>query len=95
MKRLGLHEWVSRTTFRLAPIEDLGNTRWFAEERTAEVLVNPKQTPPEIINTLIHELLHLALEGHRIEIAKYDASYELGLNRISNALLKEWYSSIE
>jgi len=40
-------------------------------------------------HTLVHELLHLRLEGHRPCPARYNPHYERALNHLSEALLSQ------
>ena len=79
--------------FKLVPdTEELGKCAgtcvWQTEYKTATIEIAGDQPPGEIEETLIHELLHLALEGHKplTQNYKYDAMYERGLNVISEAM---------
>lgn len=88
---LRLTDW--EIDFKLVPnTEELGKCAgtcvWQTEYKTATIEIAGDQPPGEIEETLIHELLHLALEGHKplTQKYKYDAMYERGLNVISEAL---------
>jgi hypothetical protein len=88
---LSLPEWSVHLrwgTAREMTCEDgsqvVGLCFWSTEESSAMVLLARNQDDHE--STLIHELLHLTLEGHRPICKKYDAQYERGLNRIADAL---------
>lgn len=76
----------------VANTEDLdecaGTCVWQPEYKTAMIKIAGDQPPGEIEETLIHELLHVVLEGHKplTQTYKYDAMYERGLNVISEAL---------
>ncbi len=43
----------------------------------------------EGMHTLVHELLHIRLEGHRQSPRKYDAHYERAINHLTEALLAQ------
>ena len=65
------------------------------EYQTATLVVAPPETLAEVgkdfaplKETIIHELLHVRLEGHRTQTGKYDPAYELGLNIVAELLGK-------
>lgn len=93
LKRLEADEWLRGTRFRIRKLDGLyGFSEWFPEERIALVSVNRGLDEEMTHTTLIHELLHMVLEGHKppSSHAKYDPNYELALNRLAKALWNEW-----
>jgi hypothetical protein len=93
MKRLEMDEWIRGTQFRVRKLDGLyGLSEWFVEERCALVTVNRGLDRDMTMTTLIHELLHLLLEGHRppTSHSKYDPNYELALNRAAKGYWNEW-----
>jgi hypothetical protein len=105
MRRLGLDEWIKGTTINFATVEEMGEplygcVAWATPESKCEVSVarmediagySPDQ-PPELVlsKTIVHELLHLSLEGHRPHNRVDDDMYERALNRITEALVDAW-----
>jgi len=94
-KRLGLREWEIQVHWgspskapdpsQLEMSEDCdGNAWWFTEESHALILINKRSQIP--LETLIHELLHVRLEGHKPAPGKYDPLYERALNTIAKEL---------
>ena len=61
-----------------------GHTWWQAEY--PEVLIVVRRGEDEA--TIVHELLHLRLEGHLTRPRKYDPLYERALNELADALVK-------
>lgn len=61
----------------------VGNALWHAEE--CEAWVYLKRGAPDPQATLLHELLHIRLEGHKQPV-RYDAMYERAINAIASAL---------
>lgn len=81
--RLNLREWkisvqwgASRSTH--------GECTWKAEELVATVWVNKYSPGKE--NILIHELLHIVLQGHRECEGRASVELERAINRIAEAL---------
>ncbi len=56
---------------------------WAVESPNAVIALLPSQGT----HTLVHELLHIRLEGHLDCPAKYDALYERAINHLADALL--------
>jgi hypothetical protein len=80
-------EWVNGTTFVFEKNEDnVGCAWWHAEECVAAIRIAPDLTDEQVEETVIHELLHLVLEGHMAIDGEYDEGYERGLNRIARTL---------
>lgn len=99
MKRLEMDEWILRAKFIVARDlkndkgEELhGQSQWMPEERQCWILVRPTDDADLFGETLIHEILHVRLEGHLnpMDTEKYDAGYEYALNCLARALWKEW-----
>jgi len=64
--------------------ESVGSCLWNAEECTAMIELLRGQGE----DTLIHEMLHLVLEGHtNYEETKYSQMHERALNRLADAYL--------
>lgn len=93
MRRLGMVEWIPQAVFRVTKLAGLhGQSSWMAEERQCWIAVAPNADSRVMEETLVHECLHVLLEGHLPEMdsAKYDPGYELGLNRLAKALWEGW-----
>ena len=91
MRLMEMDEWIRGTQFRVRKLDGLyGLSEWFVEERCALITVNRGLDPELTETTLIHELLHLVLEGHKPLTAhsKYDPNYELALNRVAKGIWK-------
>ncbi len=86
--RLGLTHWEIHV--RWAKKEDkcddcFGQCSWYTEEAVAQILLNKKIADEE---TIVHELTHIAFEGHLPEPTGYDAVYEQSINRFAKLLVK-------
>jgi hypothetical protein len=99
MKRLQMDEWIPRAKFRI--VHNLANeqgdelhgqSQWFPEERQCWIVVRPTEDADLLGETLVHEILHVRLEGHLppSEVEKYDPAYEYALNCTARAIWKEW-----
>lgn len=89
-RQLNLPEWS--VTVRWAGGEearDLGTCWWYTEELRAEITIKPRSNEQEL--TVIHELLHLVIDGHK-EWEGYNEDTERAINRIAKALYNERYS---
>lgn len=90
--RLGLQEWKIKVVFGKPSADPdleremhegtLGNCCWDTETAEATILLHREAQ----IDTLVHEMLHLRLEGHRSPV-EYDQMYERALNAITTGLL--------
>lgn len=84
--RLNLREW--KLTLQWMPArqarEFQGLCAWSVEELTAVVQIRRAQEDVEA--TLVHELLHIVLQGHK-EYEDYDLALERAINRITEALM--------
>ena len=97
-RRLGIQDWKleiiwgDKVDREATPFSDeltegcAGLIWWSAEHAHAKIVLAKGQSH----STLVHELLHLRLEGHLPGPRKYDALYERALNQLAEALIKEW-----
>jgi hypothetical protein len=86
-------------TFEFRDHEELeknaGMCLWQTEYRTAAIYIADPESydetheAPDIEETLVHELLHLLLEGYSSEKRNYDPNYERGLDIIAQNLVKK------
>jgi len=82
--RLNLREW--RISVRWGSAKEFhGRIWWNTEELTATMEINKYTKNKE--ETLVHELLHLVLQGHEELTAEYDVNLEKAINRIAAALI--------
>jgi len=51
-----------------------------------KILYNSKQTPPELVNTIIHELLHAIFEDRIVSLVS-DKNEETIVNALANGLM--------
>jgi len=71
--------------------ETVGRCEWSTEHRTALVRIlqlpeHDSYTAGTVEQTLVHELLHLVLQGYMTRPQKYDSNFEHGLNVLSEVL---------
>lgn len=80
----------------------LGCCSWFLEDKTAEIFIlDPDDpdavyiyaaqdsTPEEVVEvTLVHEMLHLLLEGGTGKVRSYNAHYEYGLTLLAKLIVE-------
>lgn len=96
---LGAPVWQSISLFFASPEElpgCVGHCDFSTEHRSAEILVlHPELLEPHTKETgqtwehiLVHELLHLVLDGHK-PAGKYDAQHEAAINLLARVLLKK------
>jgi len=87
---LDLTDWDIRCRWsRRGELADAdGQCRWQPEYRIADVVLRRQQPDSEIPHTVVHELLHLRLQGHTLNEAPYDPQLELGINRTAAAILQ-------
>ncbi len=95
--KLGLSEWTIHVAWG-NPVDGdpdlekgemsrgcVGNTWWHTEESRAVIVLHRGQG----LDTLIHEMLHIRIEGHRAYPLKYDPLYERAINCITAALMRK------
>lgn len=91
MVRMDLTEW--KIFLRWGTKEEMkdsqGQCTWSPEYTSAEIFLRRDQPDVEIPHTLVHELVHLALQGHRPHDGRYSVMYERGINRLASAILRE------
>lgn len=63
-----------------------GRSWWHTEELRGYVEIAPRASDKE--GTLVHELLHIVLQGHSELPEGYDVELERAINRITGALVK-------
>lgn len=94
---LELGEWKGRVKVNWGTEEELKNAEGDAldgvnifstERRLSEVFINPELEDHQIIETLVHELLHLVVDGHKNSLGEYDAMHERALDRLAEAFVK-------
>lgn len=92
-KRLNLSDWEIHFHF-IPEIEfpqagAVGLAEWQPEYKIAKVWVSSDRPDDEVVHSLVHELEHIVLEGHKNLPKNYrsDPMYERGLNSIADALL--------
>lgn len=93
--RLGLStweiklRWISKKDLKdpqLQGIEDCdGMSWWSAEHQFATIVLS--RSAEDLIHTLLHEILHILLEGTQEKPRAYDPLYELSINRIADCIL--------
>ena len=89
---LRLSDWEIDLVFKpqaeLEAKDSAGSSYWQTEYKTASIEIASDQPEEEVLETLIHELLHLALEGHKPlhKGYKYDGPYEFALNTLAGVL---------
>lgn len=99
-RELGLGDWEIQVNWgRPAAVpnfdkgemeaDSVGNVCWHTEESVAWVYL--RRGAGNVQETLVHEMLHVRLEGHREAPMRYDPLYERALNAIATALVaNDW-----
>lgn len=94
--RLGIDDWKITTLFKseYEMGENEGLCYYYTEYRRAEIHIlrecDREEGCDSIENTVVHELLHIVLEGHKPRLeGQYDAMFERGLNVIASVLIGE------
>jgi hypothetical protein len=93
MKRLDMSEWIKHAIFRVVRLEgNVGEATWHPEERRCWIAVEPNEDEVVMVETVIHEILHVLFEGHLPVKGEeeYDEAYEFALNRAAKAYRKAW-----
>lgn len=91
--RLKLNHWDLRVRFG-KPAEMTssdgsvcdGFIHWQSEYRIANMVISREQTRRNMQETIMHETVHLLLEGHQSVPSVYSPAYEFGLNVLSELL---------
>lgn len=84
--RLNLPEWTIRVNWgsKREMGDSVGLCLWHTEEQAAIVKILRGQ--PDTEETLVHELLHIVLQGHDELKDDYSVNLERAINRIAHAL---------
>lgn len=89
--KLRLQNWNIKLTLA-DTVDDLkgnaGMMDWQTEYHSATIYLVRELPRRDMEETVIHELLHLLLEGHKNPVCKDLPLYESGLNTLSALLLK-------
>src|SRR5579884_309177 len=91
-RRLGMAEWTTINVLwanKKEQKEVTGCCYWHVPESLVTIKID--RAEPKKEETLVHELLHVLLEGHLSEARPYDELYERALNRASAALVRLKY----
>jgi hypothetical protein len=90
-KKFGLTNWKITVVLVSTP-EELsgcaGTLEWETEYHAATMRLVSELPKADMEETIIHEFIHLLLEGHKSTSGRYDAMYERGLNTLSSVLAK-------
>lgn len=81
--RLNLADW--KISIKWGAAGHQGWCSWHPEEQYASIEIN--RTCGDPVSTLVHELLHIVIEGHQPETREYSVPLERAINKISAALL--------
>lgn len=87
---LDLGEWEIRVRWaRNGELEanDMGAVRWCTDTAQADMFLRRGLQERELRDTIIHELVHVTLQGHADHTGKRDPMFERGINRITDAIL--------
>jgi hypothetical protein len=90
--RLGLQNWeVSITVVEPEVLGDNeAETLWDPREALAEIKI--KRNVQDFKHTIIHELIHLRIQGHTDPPDKEDILLEVAINKLSAAFVKVLYA---
>jgi Zn-dependent peptidase ImmA (M78 family) len=89
---LDLGEWTIQVRWshpgELEP-DEWAAVRWNTDTATADMYLNRrvKMSASDVRETIVHELLHVTLQGHADHTGTRDPMYERGLNRVAAAIL--------
>mgnify|MGYP000901181915 CR=1 FL=1 len=87
--RLNLTQWDISVYWAASdiPPDIVGTCWWFTEEEKAEIHIRQTEDA-DVEETLVHELIHLSLEGHKEPKHSTDRHYEQGINKLARALVR-------
>lgn len=87
-ERLNLKEWTISVGWgtKKEMAGCVGCCTWSAEEMCALVKIKRDEPAKELEPTLVHELLHLVLQGHSNYDGEYDVHLERAINKLAAAL---------
>lgn len=87
--RMRLNDWRIHLRWSTKADEKMdgldGCCYWVTEHSVAEILID--KGADDKLGTLVHELLHIKFEGHRLQPKSYDALYEKAINDLTAVLL--------
>lgn len=88
---LGIPEWKEKLVVRWGAkkeMPDVDGLNFIEPEFVeSEILLWPRRSDEEIEHTIVHELLHLVVDGHKVPDTKYDPMHERALNRLATTLI--------
>lgn len=92
---LGLTEWTIADVVwgedSLMGDSFSGFNDFFTEGRKSKIILNRRDADDEIEETIVHELLHLMIDGHKgkdkVVGRHYDPMHELALNRLAKVFV--------
>lgn len=93
---LGLADWAIEGTFvkETQSPDTCAEISWQPEWKEATICFRKEQhllkTGRSMDHFIVHELLHLLLEGHKPITTEYDPSYEAALNTIASLLVNAY-----
>lgn len=86
-KRLELTEWKIELKLLPEAADDCwGQIEWFADSREATMQITRDLGPWQLETTVVHELLHILLQGHR-DYEGYDVNDERAINTLAARLV--------
>ncbi|MGH7239663.1 MAG: hypothetical protein ACREHG_06310 [Candidatus Saccharimonadales bacterium] len=83
-----LTEWKIYVTIEsdvLSKYERLGYCSWNTDYKEAYIHLDANQKPKQTKETIIHEMMHILLQGHQ-DIPARDPMFEFGLNVLCELL---------
>lgn len=87
--KLGLDNWTITVLIGkdedMAGEEYIGHCFWKPEYAEATIMVRKGAN----LHVLVHEAVHLLLEGHLVQPKRYDPLYERAINILTEALIGE------
>lgn len=100
-KRLGLEDWKISATFCSEETfkekiggDSVGGCFWTADRKIAEIYIRKPSVlhslGDDLEDILVHEMLHILLEGHKEEIPPDDVNTERAINQLSAALIRPY-----
>jgi len=90
---IGLADWKIDAEFvtDTQTKDTMAEVSWQPEWKEAEILFRReaqlKKTGRSIDHFIVHELLHIVLEGHKTVIEEYDPLYEAAINNIASLII--------
>lgn len=91
-KRLALRDWeidLEVVAENDSP-DSWGEIVWFADSREAQMKISRGLGPWQHESTVVHELLHLLLQGHQNDYGGYDVHEERAINTLAALLVASY-----